>query len=150
MVDEVRGADRQARVAGGGLHVNLLKRRAIEDLAVGHAVEGHTARQAHRLLACARMQRVEQLKQNLLEPRLHGRRQIAMALLDRLTGSAAGPQALLHVLGEYPSELGGLVGFTPGHVGAGAVVREVLQAEAEALRAAALQDAAKLLEIRGL
>src|SRR5437667_11224981 len=42
----VGSANRQPGVAGCGLNVNLSKWCSVENLAVGHAVEGYTAREA--------------------------------------------------------------------------------------------------------
>ncbi len=38
-----RGSHRQARVAGGWLHVNLLEPSMVEDFAISDAVESHAA-----------------------------------------------------------------------------------------------------------
>src|SRR5580704_4066191 len=53
MPDVVGGTDRKARVAGSGLHEDLFEGSAIENFAVGHAIEGHAARQTHGFQAGA-------------------------------------------------------------------------------------------------
>ena len=67
---EIRRADRQARIPGRGLQINLLERRLIENFSVGHAIERHAAGQAHGFLFGARVQRAQHFEQNFFEPRL--------------------------------------------------------------------------------
>src|SRR5206468_6426293 len=50
VIHVVRGSHRQPGVARGGLDVDVCERSVVEDLAVGHAVEGHTAGETDRLL----------------------------------------------------------------------------------------------------
>ena len=72
LVPYVKGrSDREARIAGGGLNINLLKGSIGKNLAVGHAIKRHPSRQTEFFHAVESMKLVEHGKHGVFQPRLH-------------------------------------------------------------------------------
>ena len=87
-------ADRAAGIAAGRLDVELLERRALEHLAVGHRVVGTAARQHDGIGAVARMQRVQQVEEGVLVGHLGRARDVAVLVLERRRRIARRPEQL--------------------------------------------------------
>ena len=147
MMHEISGADREPRISRGRLHEDLLEWRLIENFPIGHAIERHAAGQAHRLLLGSGVQRAKHFEQDFFQARLQRGRAVAMHLFDRSRGIARGPQALGHVVGKHRAEFGSLIGVAPGHLRAGAMMLEILEAQAEADASVGADDAAELLQV---
>ncbi len=139
-------ADRQARIARRRLNAHLLEGRRVENLAVGHAIESHAARQAQRLLTALLGEAVPVSNKDFLESRLHAGGEIVVALRERLAWFARRPEALLEVWREESAEHRRARRIAPGHVRALALVREIFEPEAERKRPVRPHDAPKLLE----
>ena len=76
-------ADRPARIAAGRLDVDLLERRAIEDLAVGDRVVGAAARQHDGVGLVALVQRAQQVEEGVLVHRLRRARDVLVVIGER-------------------------------------------------------------------
>src|SRR5207244_5916324 len=70
VIHVVGGPDRQPGVAGGGLDVDVCERRPVEDLAVGHAVEGHATCETDRFLPGLAVERVQEPEVSLFQDTL--------------------------------------------------------------------------------
>ncbi len=84
MIADQRGAQSAARIAGGGLDVDLLEAAVAQDLAVRHAVERNAAGQAQIPDPGFLAQRSRQPQHDLLGHRLNRRRQVHVALRQEL------------------------------------------------------------------
>ena len=69
-----------------------------------------------------------------------------MAIGKRLFGGTGGAEAAFEKFREHAAKHGGLIGFAPAHFRAGALMREIIQAEAETRAAIGQHDAAKFIE----
>src|SRR5260370_23038847 len=93
---------------------------------------------------------LQQAEITMVEPRLQGTSEIAVPHLRRFCGSANRPQALRHFLRKHFAERRRLIGFGPGHLRACAVMREVIQPQAEAVpvrHALKTHDVAESIEL---
>src|SRR5437773_12519197 len=150
MVDIECGAYRQPCVACGRLNINPFEGGHVEDLAVGDAVEGHSARKTQRFLARTRMQGVQQVEQHLLKPRLERRGDILMPLLDGGAGLSRCTQPLFCIGRKEPTKRGRPIRLAPGYLGAVSVVDEIVESEREWGSVRRADDAAELIEMGGL
>ena len=98
--DVQRRADRRAGVVRRRLDVDVLERRAIEDHAVGDAVERDAAGQADLLEPGALVDGVEQREVALFEHQLNRRRQIRVPLLERALRARARGRTRSIIFGE--------------------------------------------------
>jgi hypothetical protein len=141
---EAGGADGEARVASRGLNVNAFERRLIENSAVGDAIEGDAARETNGFESGARMEASQHFEENLFKTGLHGGGDIVMVRLEWLVGVTRGTEAVRQVIGKHAAENGRLVRVFPSHLGAGALVDEILEAESKCI-AVGEDDTAKLV-----
>ena len=111
------GAHRKARIARRRLHVNPLKRRVIENFSVRDAVERNSTREAKRLLARFFREAHSKRDQHFFKRRLHARREVVVALAERLFRFARADRAASRGTAKKacPST-GVLIRFAPGHV----------------------------------
>src|SRR5688572_7724111 len=112
-----RRAHGSARIAGGGLHPELVEYPGAQQLAVRHAVERDSPREAEIAFTGLLRDRSGQLEDDLLRNLLYRRRHVHVQLRQQLVGTARGRA-------EQPVEA--LV----RHAQAGAVV-EVIEVEVE-------------------
>src|SRR3984885_11200814 len=112
-----RRAAPPARLPRGGLNPDIFEAPVAQHLAIRHAVERDSARQAQVLRAGLLRERARQPQHRFLDDALHGSRQIYLALRERLLGIAGGSAEQV-------------VEFPIGHPQPDAVV-EVTQIEAE-------------------
>src|SRR5579859_1346455 len=88
----------------------MAKWRAIEDLSVGHAVEGASARKGDVFERNALMQLIQQMEEYLLELMLESERQIHVTLRDFRVRLARLAKQFLHAIGEMTCEFDSAVG----------------------------------------
>ena len=96
--------DRQAFVSRRRLDPGPPKRGLIEELPVGHAVQGAASRHDQVFLRHPLVQLLQEMKENFLEAMLHGVGQVHVALRDfgiRLTRLA---EQVHHALGKMPRQ----------------------------------------------
>src|SRR5438309_2181958 len=115
------------------MYVHLFERRGIKDFSIRDAIESHATGKTNGLEPCSLRKFFQHAEINFFEPRLQRTSQIAVPLLQRFFGSANRPQALRHFIRKHFAERWRLVGFGPGHLRARAVMREVIQPQAEAV-----------------
>src|SRR5256884_538322 len=132
------------------MHVHLFERRRVKDFSIRDAIESPAACQTNGLEPCSLRKFFQHAEINFFEPRLQRTSQIAVPLLQSFFGSANRPQALRHFIRKHFAERRRLVGFGPGHLRAGAVMREVIELQAEAVAVGAAiktHDVAKRAEL---
>jgi hypothetical protein len=110
MIGVQRSANGQAFVAGRGLDVGAAKGRAIEQLAVGDAVEGAASGHGKIVAWKLLIQVVQEMKENLLETMLQRKGNIHIALSDFGVWSARLAEKLLHAMGKMAGEADGAIG----------------------------------------
>jgi len=132
------------------MNVDLLERCRVKDFPVRHAIESHATCQANGLEPRSLGKLFQHAEINFFEPRLQRRSEIAVPLLQRFFGSANRSQALRHFIRKHFAERRRLIGFGPGHFRARAVMREVIEPQAEAVPVGAAikaHDVAKSAEL---
>src|SRR5258708_2862425 len=140
------GAHREARVPRRRMNVDLLERSRIKNFPARHAIESHTPGETNGLESRSLGKLFQHAEINFFEPRLQRTSEIAVPVLQRFFWSAHRSQALRHFIRKHLAEYRRLVGFRPGHFRAGAVMREVIEPQAETIAVGAAlktQDVAK-------
>src|SRR5579863_416856 len=102
MIGMKSGADGEAFIASCGLDVSVAEWSAVENFAVGHAVEGAAPSHGQVGERDATVQMIEQMKKDFLETILQGERQIHIALGNFRMRSAWTAEQPLHAVGEVP------------------------------------------------
>ena len=141
---DVQGrADRRAGVVRRGLDVDVLERRALEDHAVGDAVQRHAAGQADLLQPGSLVHVVQQREVALLEHELHRGRQVGVPVLELAPRHARRAEHVDHLLRiDRPERR---LAAVPGHLDAFGVVDEVVEVEADLVAF----DADDVADLRG-
>ncbi len=128
VVHVIRRAHARAAVVGGRLDVEIGERGLVEDLPVHDAVEGDAAGQTQRAEPRLRVQVAQHAQHDLLEPGLERGRDVAVAVLQRLVGAAAGgSEQGLHARPPERRQLGRAA--VPRHRRTLDVVAEVVEPE---------------------
>jgi hypothetical protein len=109
----------------GGLHVDIVERGVLEELAVGGAVERDAARQAHGLHFRSVVNLVEEREVVLFQNDLHGSGHVGVLREDFGARNARLAEHLYHLVRVHRAQ-GRLAAF-PGHLDAVRVVREVVE-----------------------
>ena len=124
----------QRRANGGpsivrcGLNVHVSKVRSLEDHAISHAIQRHSACQANRCRARLLLNKIQHRKVVLFEHRLHGCGEVLVALLDFGPGHARFAKNLCHLVRKDRAQ--SRFPAIPSHLHALAVMCEVVQIQA--------------------
>src|SRR5262245_48347312 len=93
-------AERTTGVAGGGLNEDPLERRFIDDPPIHYRIESDAARQAQVLFARLSMQSFEQIENDVFKRLLRARRNVLVAFIYRLAGTARRAQGFERLVAE--------------------------------------------------
>jgi len=129
------------------MNIDIAEGRLFENLAVGRAVESHTAGQAQRFLPGAPVDMIQQREVVFFEDHLHGGGQVGMPRGDFVAGRARRAEHLEHFPREHAA--GDRLAAIPGHLDAVAMMRKVIEVEA-AIAGFGLDDLANLRGEAGL
>ena len=146
MLDRKCSADRKSGVAGSRLNINFLERSAFEHFSVCDTIERDATRETEGFFFRARRQLRDVLQQNFFECRLHARREVAMALFNRLFGFACGAKPHFQVVREQSAENRSRACIAPSHFWALDLVREIVEIQPKLHAAIGAHDFAKLIE----
>ena len=141
--------DRTAGIAAGRLDVELLERRAFEDLAVGHGVVGTTARQHDGIGAVAPVQGVQQIEEGVLVGHLGRSRDVAMTIFQGGGRIARRPKQVdQRIAPQAPARGNAFLHRIVGTLAGG--VAEIAQIEGEAAVVLEPDDLLHLLDVARL
>src|SRR6202521_3731150 len=127
--DVKRSADGEPRIACGGLDVNFLEWRRLENFSVVHSIDRHSACQTHCLPPRAFGKFLQHAEIDFLKPRLQRCGKVAVPLLHGLFRLAPRAEPPRHSVRKKSAERWRFAGFGPAHLRAGAVMNEVGKAE---------------------
>src|ERR1700722_3502074 len=146
MVHCERRPYRQSRVPCSWLNVNAFKWRPVEYLSIRKAIERNAPRQAQRFLPGFFCQGAPVRRENFFQRSLHASGYIPVPLIERFSFFTRGPQPLFQISRKEPAKYWCPICFSPTHVRALALMREIFQAQVERQRPVGMDDEQKLLQ----